>query len=49
MNAFRVYGPEHKDRLKQYYENHKEQINERHRQYYEIHKANILDIRKQKG
>jgi hypothetical protein len=48
MNAFRVYGVEHKDRLKAYYENHKDEFAERHRQYYAINKTNILDIRKQK-
>lgn len=39
---------EHKDRLKAYYENHKDELAERHRQYYAINKTNILDIRKQK-
>lgn len=48
MNAFRVYGPEHKHRLKAYYENHKELINERHKQYYENNKDKILSIQKQK-
>lgn len=48
MNAFRVYGVEHKDRLKRYYEQNREQINERHKKYYENNKTNILDIRKQK-
>ncbi len=48
MNALRVYGPEHKVNLKQYYIKHKEQITERHKQYYEIHKDKILAARKQK-
>ena len=47
MNALR-YGTVHKERLKQYYENHKEIITERHKQYYEKNKTNILDLRKQK-
>ena len=48
MNALRVYGPEHKDKLKQYYIKHKEQITERHKQYYLVHKDKILEHRKQK-
>jgi len=44
----REYGMEHKHRLKAYYEQNREQINERHKKYYENHKENILDIRKQK-
>jgi len=48
MNAMRVYGPEHKDRLKAYYENHKDEFAERHRKYYENHKDKILSTRKQK-
>jgi len=44
----RVYGVEHKHRLKAYYENHKDELAERHRQYYEINKDVITTIRKQK-
>lgn len=44
----RVYGVEHKDRLKQYYEKHKDVITERHKQYYENNKDKILSIQKQK-
>ena len=44
----RVYKPEHKDKLKQYYEKNKEQIAERHKQYYENNKVKITDLRKQK-
>jgi len=46
MNA--LSGTDHKERLKQYYEKHKEIITERHKQYYEKNKTNILDLRKQK-
>jgi len=48
MNALRVYGMEHKDRLKAYYENHKDEFAERHRKYYEKNKNKILSTRKQK-
>ena len=48
MNALRVYGPEHKVKLKLYYIKHKEQITERHKQYYLVHKDKILATRKQK-
>ena len=48
MNAMRVYGVEHKDRLKAYYENHKDVITERHKLYYENNKDKILSTRKQK-
>ena len=37
-----------KDNLKQYYENHKEQITERHKQYYTENKDKILEQRKEK-
>jgi len=48
MNALRVYGMEHKERLKAYYENHKDEFAERHRKYYEKNKNKILSTRKQK-
>jgi len=48
MNANRVYGMEHKHRLKAYYENHKDEFAERHRKYYEKNKNKILSTRKQK-
>ena len=44
----RVYGVEHKDRLRRYYEQNREQINERHKQYYIKNKDVITTIQKQK-